>query len=96
MFSNFDTKRSKDASFSVLSEWEGLWYMDECQDVSIKSSIVSRYLAADQALVFLLLLLLFLLHVDMQERVRVRSRVVTRMSRREQDGIEAEAWRQGR
>ena len=61
MFSNFDTKRSKDASFSVLSEWEGLWYMDECQDVSIKSSIVSRYLAADQALVFLLLLLLVLL-----------------------------------
>ena len=65
--------------------------MDECQDVSIKSSIVSRYLAADQALVFLLLLLLVLLRVAMRERVRVRSNVVIRMSRQEQDGIEAEA-----
>jgi len=35
--------------------------MDECQDVSIKSSIVLRYLAADQVLVLLLLLLLLVL-----------------------------------
>ena len=34
--------------------------------------------------------------VVMRERVRVRGRVVIRMSRREQDGIEAEALRQGR
>ena len=55
------------------------------------------HLAADQAPVLLLLLLLLcLLRVAMRERVRVRSRVVIRMSRREQDGIEAEASRQGR
>jgi hypothetical protein len=55
------------------------------------------HLAADQVLVLLLLLLLLVLLQGCHARAcESQKQVVIRMSRREQDGIEAEASRQGR